>query len=72
MHSLFQGLGKTIQTISILAYMFEYKKIKGPHLVVAPKSTISNWIKEFSKWTPFFRVVHLNPKMEFREEIIKK
>jgi SWI/SNF-related matrix-associated actin-dependent regulator of chromatin subfamily A member 5 len=28
-------------------------------------------MKEFEKWTPFFRIVQLNPKMEVREEIIK-
>ena len=55
----------------MLAYLHEYKKIEGPHLIIGPKSTISNWMKEFNKWTPFFRVVHLNPKMEFREEILK-
>ena len=40
-------------------------------MIVAPKSTISNWVKEFTKWTPFFKVVQLNPKMEVREDIIK-
>lgn len=28
-------------------------------------------MKELGKWTPFFRVVQLNPKLEVREEIIK-
>lgn len=28
-------------------------------------------MKEFAKWTPFFKIVQLNPKMEVREEIIK-
>jgi len=50
--------------------LHEYKKIRGPHLIVTPKSTISNWMKEFAKWTPFFRVVQLNPKMEVRDTII--
>lgn len=64
-------MGKTIQAISILAYLKEFKGIKGPHLIISPKSTISNWLKEFAKWTPFFKVVQLNPKMEVRDDIIK-
>ena len=36
---------------------------------MAPKSTISNWMKEFGRWAPHFRTVNLNPKMEFRDEI---
>jgi SWI/SNF-related matrix-associated actin-dependent regulator of chromatin subfamily A member 5 len=31
---------------------------------------MSNWMKEFNKWAPFFRVVQLNPKMEVRDEIL--
>ena len=43
------GLGKTIQTIAFLAYLREQEGIKGPHLIVVPKSTLGNWIKEFEK-----------------------
>jgi SWI/SNF-related matrix-associated actin-dependent regulator of chromatin subfamily A member 5 len=53
-----------------LAYLYEFKKIRGPHLIMAPKSTISNWMKEFAKWTPHFKIVQLNPKMEVRDTII--
>ena len=35
----FQGLGKTIQAISLLAYLLETGN-KGPHVVIAPSSTI--------------------------------
>jgi ATP-dependent DNA helicase len=45
------GLGKTIQTISLLAYLME-NDINGPFLVVAPLSTLTNWIDELSFWTP--------------------
>lgn len=45
------GLGKTIQTIAFLAFLRE-KGTTGPFLVVAPLSTLSNWVDEFSKWTP--------------------
>lgn len=41
-----------------------------PFIVVAPKSTISNWVKEFRTWAPFLRVVNLIPTLEYREEIL--
>ena len=41
------GLGKTIQTISLICYLIEYKKNFGPFLIVAPLSTIPNWMAEF-------------------------
>lgn len=44
---------------------------KKPHLIIAPKSTISNWMKEFEKWAPFFKVINLIPTQEFRDEIIE-
>lgn len=65
------GLGKTIQTISFLAYLREQEGIKGPHLIVVPKSTLGNWIKEFTKWCPVIKTVKLIAAKPFREEIIK-
>lgn len=54
----------------MLVYLYEFRKVKGPHLIVTPKSTISNWMREFKKWAPFIRVVNLNPSMDFRDDII--
>lgn len=56
------GLGKTIQTISFLAFLRE-KGTNGPFLIVAPLSTLSNWMDEFAKWTPTIPTVlyHGNP-----------
>ena len=73
------GLGKTLQTISILGFMQKYScaihlawqprcselesakqprphrhrfhGISGPHVVVVPKSTLSNWIREINRWS---------------------
>eukprot|EP00698_Gefionella_okellyi_P018911 TRINITY_DN5728_c0_g1_i1.p1 TRINITY_DN5728_c0_g1~~TRINITY_DN5728_c0_g1_i1.p1 ORF type:complete len:1195 (-),score=255.42 TRINITY_DN5728_c0_g1_i1:350-3466(-) len=51
------GLGKTIQTISLLAYLAETKNQPGPHLIIVPLSTMSNWTKEFATWLPSFKVI---------------
>ncbi|KAG8713692.1 hypothetical protein FRC08_012938 [Ceratobasidium sp. 394] len=64
------GLGKTLQTISFLGYLKHYKGIKGPHLVVVPKSTLQNWAREFDNWVPDFNVVLLQGTKEERAEII--
>ena len=48
------GLGKTLQSISVLAYMHQFKGIKGPHLIMVPKSTLSNWVREFNNFCPRF------------------
>jgi len=65
-----QGLGKTLQTISFLAYLKHYRDISGPHLIVVPKSTLQNWAREFSKWTPDFKSVLLAGNKEERAETI--
>ena len=65
------GLGKTIQAISLVAYLYENKRIKSlPHLMIVPKSTIPNWKKEFAKWTPNLKLVHLEPTQEKRGECL--
>ncbi|KAI4185235.1 MAG: hypothetical protein L6R41_004239 [Letrouitia leprolyta] len=46
------GLGKTIQTISLLTYLIEKKMQSGPFLVIVPLSTLTNWNLEFEKWAP--------------------
>jgi SWI/SNF-related matrix-associated actin-dependent regulator of chromatin subfamily A member 5 len=40
--------------------------------VIAPKSTIGNWMKEFKKWTPSLRVVNLVPTQEMRYQILSE
>merc|ERR1719382_1190047 len=46
------GLGKTIQTIALLAHLVETKGVYGPHLIIAPKAVLSNWMNEFALWLP--------------------
>lgn len=42
------GLGKTIQTIGFLAHL-KGKGLDGPYMVIAPLSTLSNWVNEVSR-----------------------
>lgn len=42
------GLGKTIQVIALVAHLREMR-VDGPVIVVAPLSTVPNWIKEFTR-----------------------
>lgn len=65
------GLGKTVQTISFLAYLRE-RGTTGPFLVVAPLSTLSNWIDEFARWTPSIPVVLYHGSPAQRAEIRNK
>jgi SWI/SNF-related matrix-associated actin-dependent regulator of chromatin subfamily A protein 2/4 len=46
------GLGKTIQTIALITYLMEKKKVNGPFLIIVPLSTLSNWVNEFARWAP--------------------
>ena len=47
------GLGKTIQAICFLNILNSKYKIKGPHLIISPLSTISNWCYELEEWSDF-------------------
>ncbi|KAM3197648.1 hypothetical protein ACQJBY_072988 [Aegilops geniculata] len=51
------GLGKTLQTISLMGYLHEFRGITGPHMVVAPKSTLGNWMNEIARFCPILRAV---------------
>ena len=44
--------GKTLQTISFIGYLRYIEKVPGPFLVIAPKSTLNNWLREINRWTP--------------------
>jgi SNF2 family DNA or RNA helicase len=52
-----QGLGKTIQTISLITYLIEKKQENGPYLVLVPLSTLTNWTSEFKLWAPGVKVL---------------
>lgn len=65
------GLGKTIQVIAFLAHLKETENIDGLHLIVAPKSTLTNWANEFQKWCPTFRCVKLTAAESDRTEVLR-
>ncbi|ESW19868.1 hypothetical protein PHAVU_006G162200 [Phaseolus vulgaris] len=68
------GLGKTLQTISLLGYLHEFRGIKGPHMVVAPKSTLGNWMNEIRRFCPILRAIKFlgNPdeRRHIKEELL--
>ncbi|KAJ7980223.1 Chromatin-remodeling complex ATPase [Quillaja saponaria] len=63
------GLGKTLQTISLLGYLHEFRGINGPHMVVAPKSTLGNWMNEIRRFCPVLRAVKFLGNPEERRYI---
>ncbi|RDL35755.1 uncharacterized protein BP5553_06367 [Venustampulla echinocandica] len=65
------GLGKTIQTISLIAHLREKEEYLGPHLIIAPLSTLSNWIEEFQKWVPSAPVLLYHGTKPHRRELFK-
>jgi ATP-dependent DNA helicase len=65
------GLGKTIQTISLIALLREKDDYLGPHLIIAPVSTLSNWIEEFEKWTPNIPVLLYHGTPAHRKDLLK-
>lgn len=65
----FQGLGKTLQTISFLGHLKFTLGVSGPHLVVVPKSTLDNWKREVAKWVPGFSTIVLQGTKEERVSV---
>lgn len=66
------GLGKTLQTIAFLGYLRHVCDITGPHLIVVPKSTLDNWKREFTMWTPEVNVLILQGAKEERHQLINE
>ncbi|KAI8619340.1 SNF2 family N-terminal domain-containing protein [Chytriomyces sp. MP71] len=64
------GLGKTLQTIAFLAHLIEMN-VWGPFLIVAPLSTLANWVSEINRFTPSLKVVlyhgHANDRATIRK-----
>ncbi|KAL5210676.1 hypothetical protein ABZP36_006299 [Zizania latifolia] len=65
------GLGKTIQTIAFLAHL-KGKGLHGPYLIIAPLSTLSNWVNEISRFVPSLTGVIYHGDKAIRAEIRRK
>jgi SWI/SNF-related matrix-associated actin-dependent regulator of chromatin subfamily A member 5 len=63
------GLGKTLMSLSLLAYLKQYRSYGGPHLIIVPKSTSSNWLKEVRRWTSNLSVFRFHGNAEEREAL---
>jgi ATP-dependent DNA helicase len=60
-----------VQTIALIALLREQENYLGPHLIVAPLSTLSNWMDEFHKWTPSIPVIMYHGDPKERERIFR-
>ena len=65
------GLGKTIQTIALFAHLVEMG-VKGPFLIIAPLSTVPNWVKEINKFAPNLPVVLYHGKNAAEREELRR
>ncbi|KAF9589973.1 hypothetical protein IFM89_029710 [Coptis chinensis] len=65
------GHGKTIQTIAFLAHL-KGNGLDGPYLVIAPLSTLSNWVNEIEKFTPSINAIVYHGDKKVRDESRRK
>ncbi|KYN18989.1 Lymphoid-specific helicase, partial [Trachymyrmex cornetzi] len=65
------GLGKTIQTIALICHLIEERQA-GPYLIIAPLSTIPNWLMEFEKFAPVVPVFLFYGTKEERDAVRMK
>ncbi len=54
------GLGKTIQVIAFLAGLHYSDMLTKPIIVVCPATVMKQWVNEFHRWWPPFRVTILH------------
>ncbi|XP_043814167.1 ATP-dependent DNA helicase DDM1 isoform X2 [Manihot esculenta] len=65
------GLGKTIQTIGFLAHL-KGNGLDGPYIIIAPLSTLSNWVNEISRFAPSINAIIYHGNKKQRDEIRRK
>lgn len=63
------GLGKTVQSVSFLSWLFHAQQQYGPFLVVVPLSTIGAWQMQFANWAPDLNVICYMGSAKSREVI---
>lgn len=65
------GLGKTIQVIALFCHLIE-KQQSGPYLIIAPLSTLPNWMLEFERFAPDIPIVIFHGPKEERPTMYSK
>ncbi|KAL6521505.1 ATP-dependent DNA helicase ddm1 [Orobanche gracilis] len=65
------GLGKTIQTIAFLSHL-KGNGLHGPYLIIAPLSTLSNWLSEIERFVPSVDAIIYHGDKKERDELIRK
>lgn len=61
-------MGKTLESLSLLAYLKQYRNCPGPHLIIVPKSTSSNWAREVNRWTSNLTCFKFHGNQEERDQ----
>lgn len=55
-----------------MAYLRQYRNVTGQHLMVVPKSTMGNWVNEFTRWCPDVDVLAFHGNREERADMIRE
>ncbi|KAK7194518.1 helicase-like protein [Novymonas esmeraldas] len=63
------GLGKTAQVSAFLHCLKQLHGIDGPHLIIAPLSTLTGWTRELARWAPTLRVVKYHGERRTRADV---
>lgn len=63
------GLGKTVQVMALIAYLWESKGNRGPHLIIVPNAVMVNWRSELRLWLPGVDVVYYVGHRQDRERL---
>eukprot|EP00980_Cylindrotheca_fusiformis_P029577 scaffold23539_cov137-Cylindrotheca_fusiformis.AAC.2 len=59
--------GKTVQIVCYLEHLSRVEKIRRPHLVVVPLSTVEHWRREFEGWTDMVCCVYHDRQRVWRD-----
>ncbi|KAI9337602.1 SNF2 family N-terminal domain-containing protein [Zopfochytrium polystomum] len=65
------GLGKTLQTIALLAHLHE-QGVWGPFLIIAPVSTLTNWLSEIQRFAPSLNAILYHGTKQERANLREK
>jgi SWI/SNF-related matrix-associated actin-dependent regulator of chromatin subfamily A member 5 len=71
------GLGKTLQTLSLIQHLKENDPKTGigrsarPFLVICPLSVLSSWMAESKKWAPGLKVIRFHGPIKERNRLKK-